>query len=148
MRRSRERERERKERERDRKATGNNGNCVTSNGEQRRAPSPLPRPSLPPAPIDRAQRDGHAPRSWSTVTRQTTPNSGRHCASGSSVRVDPRSRPGYRAANWITGIDTAHPGKGLTSRARAVFIFTGGSRSRPSNRVSAAYGRWIRGRVG
>ena len=104
--------------------------------------------SLPPAPIDRAQRDGHAPRSWSTVTRQTTPNSGRHCASGSSVRVDPRSRPGYRAANWITGIDTAHPGKGLTSRARAVFIFTGGSRSRPSNRVSAAYGRWIRGRVG
>lgn len=105
------------------RATGNNGNYVISNGETTQGPF-----SPPLIPIDRAQRDGRAPRSWSTVTRQTTPNSGRYCASGSSVRVDPRSSPGYRAANWITGIDTAsHPGKGLTSRARAVFIFTGGS---------------------
>lgn len=88
-------------------------------GQRRVRPPPL-------APIDRAQRDGRAPRSWSTVTRQTTPNSGRHCASGSSTSGS-AIQPGLPSCKLDYRIDTAHPGKGLTSRTRAVFIFTGGS---------------------
>ena len=75
------------------------------------------------------------------VTRQTTPNSGRHCESASRQhdsaawqRELPRTWDGHgcgcwRAANWITASTPRreHTVHRLTSRTRAVFIFTGRS---------------------